>query len=78
MYILSLLVLEPVPMDWYHYHPLHTIYTWLELQAASSPRVRVEVVGLTEEGRNLVAVHVGGETQGKPVIFIEGGIHARL
>ena len=65
-------------MDWYHYHPLHTIYSWLELLAASSPRVRVEVVGLTEEGRNLVAVHVGGETQGKPVIFIEGGIHARL
>ena len=25
-----------------------------------------------------MAVHVGGETQGKPVIFIEGGIHARL
>ena len=65
-------------MDWYHYHPLPTIYNWLELLAASSPRVRLEVLGLSEEGRNLVAVHVGSETQGKPVIFVEGGIHARL
>ena len=72
------LVLEALPMDWYHYHPLHTIYHWLELLSASSPRLRLEVVGLSEEGRNLVAVHVGEERQEKPVIFVEGGIHARL
>ena len=71
-------MLAALPMDWYHYHPLHTIYNWLELLSASSPRVRLEVVGLSEEGRKLVAVHVGAETQGKPVIFVEGGIHARL
>ena len=71
------LVLEALPMDWYHYHPLHTIYHWLELLSASSPRLRLEVVGLSEEGRNLVAVHVGEERQEKPVIFVEGGIHAR-
>ena len=64
-------------MDWHHYHPLHTIYSWLEELNARSPRVRLEVVGLTEEERKLVAVHVGAEREDKPVIFIEGGIHAR-
>ena len=71
------LVLEALPMDWYHYHPLHTIYHWLELLSASSSQLRLEVIGLSEEGRNLVAVHVGEERQEKPVIFVEGGIHAR-
>lgn len=66
-------------MDWIHFHPLATIYAWLERLAAKYPDVmRLQVLGVTEEGRKLVSVHIGSNTGSpKPAIFIEGGIHAR-
>ena len=37
----------------------------------------MEVIGQTAEDRDLVVVRVGGGGQGRPAVFVEGGIHAR-
>ena len=56
-------VLVPIPMDWRHYHPLATVYGWLEVLARAHPAlVRLQVLGATEEGRKMVAVHIGAKS----------------
>lgn len=38
----------------------------------------INVMGVTEEGRKIVSVHIGAKSNTlKPAVFIEGGIHAR-
>ena len=40
--------------------------------------MKLNVMGVTEEGRKIVSVHIGAKSSTlKPAIFIEGGIHAR-
>jgi len=67
-------------MNWKRYHRLSTIYDWLErLSIEHRDLVRLQIIGVTDEGRNILLVKVGKNKPGKrkPGIFIEGGIHAR-
>lgn len=65
-------------MDWFRYHRLATIYTWMEQLANDYPEnVKLNIIGITEEGRNIVVIKIGGGLPNRPAIFIEGGIHAR-
>jgi len=65
-------------MDWLHYHRLPTIYSWMEQLANAFPdKVKLNIIGITEEGRNIVVMKIGSGLPNRPSIFIEGGIHAR-
>jgi len=66
------------PMNWQRYHRLPTIYNWMEQLANDFPNlVKLNIIGITEEGRNIVVMKIGGGLPNRPAIFIEGGIHAR-
>ena len=65
-------------MNWNRYHRLPIIYNWMEELANQFPnRVKLNIIGITEEGRNIVVMKIGGGLPDRPVIFIEGTIHAR-
>jgi len=61
------------------YRTLDQIHTWCRnLQAQYPNLVEVEQLNTTYEGRQILVVKVTNGTKGKrPVIFYEGGIHAR-
>jgi len=59
------------------YHTLETIYANLDELAKQYPdKMRVIVAGITYEGRLIKGVKIISN-EGKPGIFIEGGIHGR-
>ncbi|XP_058835789.1 carboxypeptidase B-like [Topomyia yanbarensis] len=65
-----------------HFWTLDEIYAYLDELAVDYPSlVTVEIVGQTHEGRDIKAITIStsnGQVSGtKPVIFIDGGIHAR-
>lgn len=49
---------------------------WLERLAAASPLISVETFGKTGEGRDLMLVRASKGGSGKPVVLVQGGIHA--
>ncbi|GJQ71036.1 hypothetical protein Trydic_g946 [Trypoxylus dichotomus] len=66
-------------IDFQQYHSYDAILAYLQQVAVDYPDiVTYETYGYSYEGRPLVLLRVnGGSTEGKPTIFIEGGIHAR-
>jgi len=65
-------------MDWLRYHRLATIYSWMDQMAETYPdNVKLNIIGITEEGRNIVVMKIGSGRPDRPAVFIEGGIHAR-
>ncbi|KAK3859034.1 hypothetical protein Pcinc_034809 [Petrolisthes cinctipes] len=67
------------PMNWHNYHTLDEMYQYMDYLAAEFPQlVTVEDIGMSFEKRPLrvVKVSTGGPAV-KPIIFIDGGIHAR-
>jgi len=74
----SRVITQSLGMDWLRYHRLANIYTWMEQLANDFPNiVKLNIIGITEEGRNIVVMRIGGGLPNRPAIFIEGGIHAR-
>ncbi|XP_049808637.1 zinc carboxypeptidase-like [Schistocerca nitens] len=63
--------------DWTDYYPLENVYSWLESLVEQYPGVVSSVViGSTFEGREQRGVKISfGD--GKPVVFLESGAHAR-
>ena len=48
-------------MNWNRYHRLPIIYNWMEELANQFPnRVKLNIIGITEEGRNIVVMKTGG------------------
>ncbi|XP_050093986.1 uncharacterized protein LOC126576723 [Anopheles aquasalis] len=68
-------------IDFDHFWTLEEIYDYLdELAAAYTGLVRVSEVGTTHEGRPIKAITIstnGEIDQTRPIVFIDGGIHAR-
>lgn len=63
--------------DWTRYQTLEEIYEWLDTLGAEYPNnVKVINVGKSYQGRVIKGVKLSFG-QGKPGVFIEGGIHAR-
>nr|QFR04920.1 metallocarboxypeptidase [Euphausia superba] len=65
-------------MDWTSYHTLDEINGYLDYLAETYPDLcSIVNIGSSYEGRtmNMLKISTGGE--GKPGIFIDGGIHAR-
>jgi hypothetical protein len=52
------------------------VRAWLERLAAASPLVTVNSFGRTTEGRELLYVRASKGGAGKPVVLVQGGIHA--
>jgi len=62
---------------WNDYHPLDTMYDWMDKLPAQYPNiVSVFVVGKTFEGRQIKGIKISHK-EGNPGIFIEANIHAR-
>nr|XP_019537524.2 carboxypeptidase B-like [Aedes albopictus]XP_019931988.2 carboxypeptidase B-like [Aedes albopictus] len=69
-------------VDFEHFWDTQEIYGYLDELAASYPNlVSVEVIGHSHENREIKAITItstNGQVSGtKPVIFIDGGVHAR-
>uniref|UniRef100_A0A2M4BP27 Putative zinc carboxypeptidase n=3 Tax=Anopheles marajoara TaxID=58244 RepID=A0A2M4BP27_9DIPT len=68
-------------IDFEHFWTLEEIYDYLdELATAYTGLVRVSEVGRTDEGRPIKAITIstnGEIDQRRPIVFIDGGIHAR-
>nr|P04069.1 RecName: Full=Carboxypeptidase B [Astacus astacus]prf//1004229A CPase B [Astacus astacus] len=65
-------------MDWTSYHDYDEINAWLDSLATDYPELAsVEDVGLSYEGRTMKLLKLGKGGADKPIIFIDGGIHAR-
>lgn len=63
--------------DWFGYHRLEVIYSWLDSLAAQHPKILKAITGGSSyEGRSIKGVKLSYK-EGNPGIFIEGGIHAR-
>jgi len=52
------------------------VRSWLERLAATSPLVTVQGFGRTTEGRELIYVRASKGGRNKPVVLVQGGIHA--
>ncbi len=52
------------------------VRAWLERLAAASPLVTVQSFGRTTEGRDMLYVRASKGGAGKPVVLVQGGIHA--
>lgn len=71
------------PFDFLKYHDITTIYNRLhEIANNHSEVVEVHVLGKTHEGREIKYVRIShnisdNSTRTKPVLWIDGGIHAR-
>lgn len=67
--------------DWFTaYHDVNETQTWTKaLVAQYSSLATLQIVGNSYEGRQIQVVKVSGKSSGsvKPVIFYDGGIHAR-
>lgn len=64
------------------FHPYAVLEAKLQLLAASEPRVQLNTIGKSTEGRNMYLVKVSSDAAGpasstRPVIFIDAGHHAR-
>ncbi|XP_052871279.1 carboxypeptidase B-like, partial [Anopheles cruzii] len=68
-------------IDFEHFWTLQEIYDYLaELELAYSDLVRVSDVGTTHEGNPIKAITIsknGDVDQSRPIVFMDGGIHAR-
>jgi murein tripeptide amidase MpaA len=67
---------QPRAMTWTQYHTLDSIYSWLDEIIAADGRVSGVVGGTTFENRQIRGVKITFSA-GKPVVFVECGIHAR-
>lgn len=64
-------------MQWDAYYPLEDIYAWIDDLARAYPGiVTTEIAGVSYEGREIKGFKIS-HGEGKKVIFIESGIHAR-
>uniref|UniRef100_A0A182SUF2 Zinc carboxypeptidase A 1 n=1 Tax=Anopheles maculatus TaxID=74869 RepID=A0A182SUF2_9DIPT len=62
--------------DWNDYHTLEEIHAWLDKLASEHSEVELLDAGRSHQNRTLKGVKLSyGE--GRPGVFIEGGIHAR-
>lgn len=52
------------------------VRSWLERLATASPLVSVHSFGRTTEGREMIYVRASKGGPGKPVVLVQGGIHA--
>ncbi|XP_076054201.1 carboxypeptidase B-like [Oratosquilla oratoria] len=65
-------------MDWTAYHRLDDIYGYMDYLATTySDIAQVESYGKTFEGRDMKMLKLSKGGSGKPIVFIDGGIHAR-
>ena len=63
--------------NWTEYNTLEEIYSWLDFLSEKYPEiVKVIVAGETYEGQRIKGIKLSYK-EGKPGIFLEGGIHAR-
>lgn len=63
---------------WTKYHTLEEIYDWLDSVAEAYPKnAEVVIGGQSYENREIKGLKLKFGTGEKPVVFIEGGIHAR-
>ncbi len=62
------------------YNRLSVIHSFLDSTASANPNIaRVETIGTSYQGRALKLIRIGVNVanKNKPVIFVDGGIHAR-
>ncbi|KAI1285365.1 Carboxypeptidase B [Halotydeus destructor] len=60
------------------YHRIEEIHEYMSQLAANQNHVSLEVIGKSTEGRELKAFKIGfAKDTPKPVIWVDGGIHAR-
>merc|ERR1711874_680869 len=65
-------------MTWTEYHTLDDIYSYLDYLEQTFDFVSTEIVGQSEEGRDMRVARVcKGGCGGKKAVWIDGGIHAR-
>ncbi|XP_017091593.2 zinc carboxypeptidase [Drosophila bipectinata] len=64
--------------DWKRYHPLESIYKWLEHLAEQHPSVVTLVdLGPSTQGLPIKGVRLAFGRENIPSVFVESGIHAR-
>jgi len=76
----SLVKRQSPTMNWETYQKLSTIQDWMARLAADYPNlVSVLTIGQSTEGKPLqvLKISTGGADSKKPVIWMDGGIHAR-
>merc|ERR1711874_490958 len=65
-------------MTWTEYHTLDDMYSYLDYLEQTFDFVSTEIVGQSEEGRDMRVARVcKGGCGGKKAVWIDGGIHAR-
>nr|XP_053647888.1 carboxypeptidase B [Cherax quadricarinatus] len=68
----------PLSLDWTSYYDYEEIMAWLDTLATEYPELcTVEEVGNSYEDRVMKLLKLGKGGADKPIIFIDGGIHAR-
>ncbi|XP_020808940.1 zinc carboxypeptidase [Drosophila serrata] len=68
----------PEQFDWKRYHPLESIYDWLESLAKKRPEVvSLLDLGASTQGLPIKGVRIGFGRENLTSVFVESGIHAR-
>ncbi|KAH8280840.1 hypothetical protein KR054_000678, partial [Drosophila jambulina] len=68
----------PEQFDWKRYHPLESIYNWLESLAKKRPEVvSLLDLGASTQGLPIKGVRIAFGKENLTSVFVESGIHAR-